>query len=308
MFQTDHSLVKRKLLQLAATGRFSSFTPKQLYTTFKQLSSYLSQYEDKLDLIELFQLFELKFYLSILTNHDIEAKNILDRLSDQFGHDVNSQRIRILQSIYYEAQGQLKKAGDLLSENPDELQLSRRLTTFARYDPTAEKYIKNLNFYLNLQPADVLTWCELSEEYRKLGLYDKAIYCLNNVIIVEPTAYPIFYKIGLLNYYHFLQLEQESKEDNIKKGKLIELMNVLILARDNYLYSLEINDKYDKSWVGLWSIVNAGFAFNKKLKKVSESSKAIKEYLNQADQLKTIVEKKLKQLDIEIESRVGAKG
>ena len=42
-------------------------------------------------------------------------------------------------------------------------------------------------------------------------------------------------------------------------------MKILINSRDNYLYSLEINDKYEKNWVGLKTI--ASLPFNDKLKR-----------------------------------------
>lgn len=303
--QVEHSLVKKKLLTIATSGKFATFTPEQLDATYLQLDDYLILHLDKLDAIELFQLFELQFYLCILTNHDIEAKNVLDRLTDQFGQNVKSQRIRLLQSIYWESQGEIKKAGDLLSQDPDELQLLRRLTTFARHEKTSatsEKYILNLNFYLNLQPADTVAWCELADEYAKLGHYEKAAHCLRQVVLLQPTAYPLFYKIGLMEYYRFLQLEKELKEENNKKDKLIELMKLLICARDNYMYLLEINDKYDKSWVALWSLVQKDFAFNLRLSKISENNKAVKEYLAQSVKLRPIVEKKLKELEVDVKS------
>ena len=75
-------------------------------------------------------------------------------------------------------------------------------------------------------------------------------------------------------------------------------MKILINSRDNYLYSLEINDKYEKNWVGLKTIVS--LSFNDKLKKISESSKEIKDYLNYNEKLKPIIDRKLKELNISI--------
>ena len=75
-------------------------------------------------------------------------------------------------------------------------------------------------------------------------------------------------------------------------------MKILTNSRDNYLYSIEINDKYKKNWVGLKVLVE--LSFNDKLKKISESSKEIKEYLSYNDKLKVIVDKKIKELNIEI--------
>lgn len=300
---SDPVLVKKKLLQIASTGKYATFTPEQLHTHYEELQDFLILNQDSLlDSIELFNLYELQFYLSILTLHDIEAKNVLDKICDQFDFkDSNknkgrSQRIKILQSVYVELKGEIETASKLLSEDPDELRLLRRLTTLSRHDKNPTKYINNLIYYLNLQPSDLIAWAELSEQYQKLGNYDKSIYCLKEVVLQNPLAYPIFYKIGLLYYYLFLQNEGNLKTD--KKDKLFELMKILINSRDNYLYSLEINDKYEKNWVGLKTIVS--LPFNDKLKKISESSKEIKDYLNYNEKLKPIIDRKLKELNISI--------
>lgn len=299
----DPALLKKKLLLLASSGSFTNYTPRQLHDAYEELQDFLIIYQDKvLDSIELFNLFELQFYLSLLTLHDTEAKNALDRITDQFSiikvdKELTSQRITILKSIYEELQGDIKQASKLLSEDPDELKLSRRLTTLSRHDGgDPSKYINNLIYYLNLQPSDKQTWNELAEQYKILGHYDKAIYCLKEIVLQDPQAYPIFYKIGLLYYYMFLQLEVNLKTE--KKDKLLELMKILTNSRDNYLYSIEINDKYKKNWVGLKVLVE--LSFNDKLKKISESSKEIKEYLSYNDKLKVIVDKKIKELNIEI--------
>lgn len=299
----DPELLKKKLLLLASSGSFTNYSPQQLHDAYEELQDFLIIYHDKtLDSIQLFDLYELQFYLSLLTLHDIEAKNALDRITDQFriiktDKELRSQRITILKSIYEELQGDTKQASKSLSQDPDELRLSRRLTTLSRHDGgDSSKYITNLIYFLNLQPSDLQTWNELAEQYKILGNYDKAIYCLKEITLQDPQAYPIFYKIGLLYYYLFLQLEANLKSE--KKDKLFELMKILINARDNYLYSIEINDNYKKNWVGLKVLVE--LSFNDKLKKISESSKEIKEYLNYNDKLKAIIDKKIKELNIEI--------
>ena len=105
-------------------------------------------------------------------------------------------RIKILQSVYAELKGEIETASKLLSEDPDELRLLRRLTTLSRHDKNPTKYINNLIYYLNLQPSDLIAWAELSEQYQKLGNYDKSIYCLKEVVLQNPLAYPIFTRLA----------------------------------------------------------------------------------------------------------------
>ncbi|EMG47950.1 oca3 TPR repeat protein oca3 [Candida maltosa Xu316] len=300
---SDTSLTKKKLLQIASSGKFVNFTPEQLSDLYEEVKEFLivnhSQFDSS---IELFNIYELQFYLSVLTLHDIEAKNVLDKITDQFeskSKDVSSQRVKLLKSIYYESQGDANNQSKLLTEDPNELQLSRRLVTMSKSRDTPGKYINNLIYYLNLQPSDLQTWNELSEEYKKLGEYKKAIFCLKEIVLQDPLNYLIFYKIGLLNYYLFLQTDDTSSPKKDKKDKLLELMNILINARDNYLYSIEINDKFVKSWVGLKALVDLTFFYDK-LVKINQSSKEIQQFLDTNDKLKPIIEKKFIELDIKL--------
>ncbi|EGW31055.1 uncharacterized protein SPAPADRAFT_56971 [Spathaspora passalidarum NRRL Y-27907] len=278
----DTALLKKKLLHIAATGSVSQFTPEQLHSHYQELNQFLALHKDTLDSIELFNLYELEFYSCILTNHDIEAKAVIDLLLDQFQSNSKSQRIKLLQSIYYEAIGDGKQATQLLTQDPDELSLSRRLVTFSRSDGS-DKYIKNLCYYLDLQPSDLSAWAELGNEYKKIGKYQDAIYCLKEILLHEPLAYPVFYKVGLYHYYLFLQ------ELAKPKTRLHDLIQLLTQARDNFLVSVEINDKYDKSWVGLYILANHEFNQDDKFKKKTEK-------------LKSLVQKKVTELHIDISS------
>lgn len=236
----DQALIKRKLLNIATTGRFATFTPEEINHHTKQLKSYLQNHQDKLDSVELFQLFELDFYLSLITGHDIEAKTVLERLNDQFGNKVSSQRIKLLKSIYFEAMGDLQSAGKVLSEDPDELLLSRRLTTMSRNDGV--KYVSNLIYYLNLAPGDVVAWCELADEYAKMKEYMKAIYCLKRVLTNQPDAYVLYNDIG--SYYYQLSLESTKDKNELLQSSVKE-----------YLRLLEIYEDNRSTWEGLFNAV-----------------------------------------------------
>lgn len=79
-------------------------TPQASQTIYNELAQFLSINAESIDTIELFNLYELQFYISLITNHDVEAKTCLDRLVDQFGFE-KSQRVKLLKSIYFEAMG-----------------------------------------------------------------------------------------------------------------------------------------------------------------------------------------------------------
>ncbi|ABN66829.2 predicted protein [Scheffersomyces stipitis CBS 6054] len=288
---SDVLLAKNRLLVISSSGAFANFNPLQLQGVYDELDTFLTGHGDSLDSIELFTLYELQFYLSVMTNHDIKAKSILDRLLDQFGSNKKSQRIKLLQSIYLEAVGEKAAATKLLEQNMDETLLSRRLVTFTRNNENEadnEEYISTLNFYLNLSPSDLVAWAELAHEYTRSGHYDKAVFCYKEILLQEPHAYPIFYQVGLNYYYQFLQEERNLKTD--KKDKIVEMTQLLSYSRDNFLRSIEICDVYSLSWVGLYALT--GLKFNDKLAKVKEVSG----YLAKNDKLRELSEKKIKQL------------
>lgn len=229
---------------------FVNFSPEKIEEVYNEIKQFMIT-TDAVDITDLYDLYELHVFLSLMTLHDVEAKSYLDRITDQFG-DENSERIGLLKALYLESQGQQKELNSILTHKKDELRLSRRLLTAYRNPKDSnEEYIKNLNLYLNLQPTDLVAWAELAEEYKKIGHYDKSIFCLKEVLLQEPLAYPVFYKVGLLNYYSFVQ---GYKSEIAKKDKLVELVHLLVEARNNFLRTIEICKDHKASWLGIYLI------------------------------------------------------
>lgn len=247
-------LPKQRYLDILSSGVFAKLSPPRLRQLHQEVGAYLKANAERIDGLSLFDLYELQFYLSLLTNHDIEAKSYLDRFNDQFSGQ-RSQKIMILRLMYLEATGKTKEAVDALGQNHDELRASRRLATFSRTKASGEidipDYIKTLNYYLNLQPSDVVTWAELGDQYHLVGHYDKAVFCFKEVLLHTPNSYNIFYKVGLNLYYQHLQ-ELSRKAD--KKDTLLETMALLEHARDSFLRSVEISESYTKGWVGVYVV------------------------------------------------------
>lgn len=285
-------LVKNKLLAVAASGVYLNFTPARLQENHDVLTQFLEVNSGSIDTVELFNLYELQFYLSLMTNHDVEAKAYLDRLIDQFG-SAKSQRIKLLQSIYLEAMGDNLSAMKILGQSADEVRLSRRLVTFSRKPNNNEDYIASLNYYLDLQPSDLITWAELAEEYKKIGHYEKGIHCLQEILLQEPFAYNIFYEVGLYYYYSFLQ-DYGNKAPE-KKDKLLELMATLANSRNNYLRSIEMCDSYKKSWVGIYLIIES--KFNDLLQTKLKDNKYVVAYLDENSSLKSLAKRKIIELN-----------
>lgn len=285
----DVTLLKNKYLLIASSGLVNSFTPKELYDGHKELEQFLLLHSEGVEAQELYALYELQFYFSILTGHDIEAKSYLDRLNDQF-NGKKSQRIKLLFSLYLEATGDTKGATKVLESHPDELRLSRRLTTLSRKEEGAASYIDSLAYYLDILPSDIVAWAELAEEYGKVGEYDKGIFALKEILLQEPYAYNIFYKVGLFYYYKFLLLYNDKLE---KKDKQLEWLDLLVNARNLFLRAVEIGGDYGKGWMGVYTISTN--TFNKKLaaNKTLTGSKQVTYYLRDNERLEQLAKSKL---------------
>lgn len=240
--------VKEKLLTVATTGVYVDFTPQQIQSYTREVVLFLKNHRDSVDNVEFFELLELQFWLDIFTSRDVDAKLVLDKLADQFSSVGHSQRIKLLQLVYYEAQGNEEQARNALGTDTDELILTRRQTTFYRNDP--EKYIFALNTYLDKCGLDLVAWSELASQYHQVGHYDKAVYCYQEILLQEPKAYPFFYRVGL-NYY-FLYLQQE------KTAKPAELVGWLQNSLNNFCRSVELSPSYDKGWEGIERLVELG--------------------------------------------------
>lgn len=278
-------MLKAKYLTIANKGLYAKYTPQQLHDTHKAVESFLVIHGDTIDPIELFTLYELQFYLCLLTKHDIEAKSYLDRILDNFSSR-KSQRVKILQSVYLEAIGADEEAQHILEQNPNELRLSRRLSTFSRKNGP-ENYVLSLNFYLDLQPSDLLAWAELADVYAGLGHYDKAVFALKEVLLQEPYAYNLFYKVGVFYYQGFVQAYNEKIE---KKDKLVEWAELLKDSRNLFLRSVEIAGEYQKGWQGVRSVLD--HEFNEKLasNKNLQGHKVVEAYLEENKKLRSKVE------------------
>ncbi|KAM9910066.1 hypothetical protein OXX69_004839 [Metschnikowia pulcherrima] len=245
-------LEKQRYLDILSTGVFADFGPAQLDSLHAEVGQFIKTHSESLTATTLFSIYELQFYLSLLTNHDVEAKSYLDRFNDQFAGK-KSQKIMVLRSMYYEATGDMKAAINALGQDPNELRASRRLATFSRTKSdgsyNAPEYIKSLNYYLDLQPADVVAWAELGDVYSSVGHYDKAVFCFKEILLHQPTAHNVFYKAGLNLYLQHLQLLASNSD---KKDALLEIVGVLEHARDCFLRSVELNEYYTQSWLGVY--------------------------------------------------------
>lgn len=287
----------QKYSEILFTGAYARFTPEKLHNLHKELALMLPKAQESLDSAELFDLYELFFHVSLLTNHDVNAKLMLDRFNDEFSGQ-RSQKYQILKSMYYEATGEDKKAVDALGQSQDELRASRRLATFSRNKADGSEnipeYIKSLVFYLNIQPSDIITWAELADQYAKVGDYEEAVFCLKEVLLHEPLAYNIFYKAGLYQYYQFLQQDKAKSE---KDRELLALLPIYQGARDSFLRAVEISASFTKAWVGLAALGESDLLERLERNKKTSADSKIQTFVKETIQVRELAKLRVRELE-----------
>jgi ER membrane protein complex subunit 2 len=55
----------------------------------------------------------------------------------------------------------------------------------------AEEAISSLVKLLDMSPTDAEAWSELSDLYLSQGLYQQAIFCLEEVLLITPNAWNV---------------------------------------------------------------------------------------------------------------------
>lgn len=264
--------VEAKLLKIHKLGLYTQFTPEQLESTYMLLINYLQFNIASISSIKYYDLLELHFYVSLLSNKDNEAKTALDRIIDKFG-DQDSQRTAILKATYLEATMDSKTAIEYLSRRKQSELLSlKKKVALSKKITISNDYINVLIDYLKINPLDTEVLSELAETYYSIGHFDKAIFTLQEILLVVPFAYNVFARIGEIEHAIF-------KRDNE--------VDSLVSSIKHFLRSVELSANYVRSWSGIYITSNE---FNKL------EPKKLKNVKVEYEKLKKLSGKKLKEI------------
>lgn len=271
--------ITQKLLEIHHSGIFTQFSPEETVKTHEQLREVLNIEIDRLTDVEYYDLIELGFYLSLIMGKDKESRNCLQLLVDKFGDDL-SPRIASLKATYLQATEGTQAAIEYLSKRPgDELQsLKKRISLNSSNKD--KKYVELLLGLLDFTPLDVETWSELGETYYQLANVDKAIWCFQEVLLIQPFNYYVCARLGEL--YHALYQRDRSKKANLE-------LSIKYFAR-----SVELCSNLVRGWSGLLTTTKESGndtlhnLASDKLKLIEESQSATREDLNFIKEIKSL--------------------
>lgn len=291
------SVSKQRFLNLLSTGIFANLSPERLENLYHDVRLFMLSSASTLDTADLYDMYELQFYLLLLSNRDVEAKLFLDRINDLLAGK-KSQKLAVLQSMYWEAVADDDTALRCLRDDPNELRASRRLMALSRRNKDREEtiptYIKSLNFYLKLQACDTLVWAELGDTYRSIGEYEKAVHCYKEVLLQEPAAYNMFYKAGLSLYYQLLKLMAGKAS---RKELMLLGMQTLEHSRDCFLRAVEISESYTKGWVGAYIVSGSDFLVKLREDKASSGVAAVERFLMETEKIHQLSKERIMALE-----------
>ncbi|KAJ8922002.1 hypothetical protein NQ315_008640 [Exocentrus adspersus] len=133
--------------------------------------------------------------------------NIAQRCIQELYRDFpNSSRVRVLESMVYEADENYPKALQILNDiikhdNTNSAAKKRKIAIFKALGRYPEA-IKELTEYLKTFMADVEAWQELSELYLNEHDYSKAAFCVEELILHNPHNHLLHQRYADIKYTH----------------------------------------------------------------------------------------------------------
>ena len=125
--------------------------------------------------------------------------------------------------------GQESKAegfvNELLNKNLNDREAKKLELAFKKTKLNSKEYVEALNAYLEENWDDADAWLELADTYEKKLNFDKAIYCYEEMLLLDPKEFCLYQKLAEL---HFTM----GKLDNLKVAKkyLCLLLNINNMA------------------------------------------------------------------------------
>ncbi|CCH62736.1 hypothetical protein TBLA_0I00780 [Henningerozyma blattae CBS 6284] len=245
---------RERFQTIVLTKLYTQLEPKALLELHDDLELYLHTKDpERNDGLEL-SLWDMMFYLKVYLSKDIEATVIYNNLRDKFGE--HSPNLYLMKVTLLQINKNDTVAINFINNSIDQvlefdtdpysyLLLSKRLITMQNNVKTnkPDDTLRHIMELIEKFPIDPELWWYAGEKYFELGLFDQAIYCFEELVVLMPFNYVAFAKISEILYLKALKLDKKK----IKNNK--ELFDIVLQeALDNALRSVELSELYLKGW------------------------------------------------------------
>ena len=140
--------------------------------------------------------FEEAFNLDLLS--DANAFNSI--LLNKFGQHKKVLRNHLAMLQKAKTSSAQNFSANLLSANLADKDSRKIVLASKKCDLTAQEYVSELNKYLEDFPEDIEGWMELADTYERKQQFEKAIYCYEEILLIDPNRINLYQKLGELNY------------------------------------------------------------------------------------------------------------
>lgn len=185
-------------------------------------------------------------FIACLASGDSESAYLcLEEITDRFGKE--NERVMALNGLYQEAtakndtelQAVLGRYEELLQEDPTLFAVRKRRAALLRSMGRTNEAVAALTELLDASPIDAEGWAELADVYLTQGLYEQAIFSLEEVLLVTPNAWNIHARLGEVLYL------------NANHSEGAEQVKGLSEAMRRFCRSIELCDDYLRGYYGL---------------------------------------------------------
>ncbi len=184
---------------------FNQITSNNESTMFlkSHIENFMIKFKNRIGLQENF-LYKKLFFIHLELKNYNDAMNILYRLIKEFGKEKKLLRMYGEESEIDPKGGEIpmrQYKSMMINDQNDNESIKKyiffmKLSVDLNNKQTINDYIELWNFYLDAYMNDPDAYNELAQIYLMVNEYDKAIFCLEELLLHSPNDYKILNKIG----------------------------------------------------------------------------------------------------------------
>lgn len=231
-----------------ATLQHSSQAPKILKSLLPSLLSlpYPLSLLTNPESPEKWQIYENLLVSCLRTGDDKSAFMCVQALLSRFGED--NERVQALRGLYREAvakddtelQAVLDEYEALIKVNEGNMRIRKRRVALLNSMGRTQEAMRALVKIVNVSPVDAEAWAEMAELNFAQGLYDKAVYCWEEVLLIMPNAWNVHARLAEVEWMWAGAVDETKETTRLVSSSL-----------RRYCRSIELCDDYLRGYYGL---------------------------------------------------------
>ncbi|KAF2405572.1 tetratricopeptide repeat domain-containing protein [Trichodelitschia bisporula] len=188
-------------------------------------------------------------YLACLrTGDDKSARLLLDRLVARFGE--SNERVMAFKGMWAESKAEteqdcikvLDEYKAELEKEPTNFPVQKRRIALLKSMGRIPEAITQLVEFLNSSPTDGEAWSELAELYVSQSDFERAIFCLEEIILILPHAWNVHARLAEVTFLY---------GQSIFSSNPGEAIRAMAESMRRYCRSIELCDNYLRGYYGL---------------------------------------------------------